>query len=67
MTDYSYQNGKFADKDSLPPGDPQKVIKGSDFEPEFENIETAVNSKTNSANPVITGTLQGGTIDGGTF
>jgi hypothetical protein len=67
MTDYNYQNGKFADKDTLPPGDPQKVIKGSDFEPEFGAIETAVNSKPNAANPVITGTLQGGTIDGGTF
>ena len=67
MTDYNYTDGKFGDKDTLPPGDPQKVIRGSDFETEFPNIEAAVNSKTNSANPVITGTLSGGIIDGGTF
>ena len=67
MSEYNYQNGKFSGKDTLPPGDTQKVIRGSDFEPEFVNIETAVNSKANSANPVITGTVSGGTIDGGTF
>ena len=67
MSDYTYQNGFFADKDSLPPGDPQKVVKGAYYEKEFQAIETAVNSKANAANPVITGTLQGGTINGGTF
>lgn len=67
MADYNYQNGKFGDKDSLPQGDPQKVIRGSDFEQEFPAIENAVNSKMNSANPVMTGTLSGGIIDGGTF
>ena len=67
MTDYVYQNGKFSGKDTLPPGDPQKFIKGADYEPEFAGIEAAVNSKVNIANPVITGTLSGGIIDGGTF
>jgi hypothetical protein len=67
MSDYNYQNGKFSDKDSLPPGDPQKTIFGQDFEDEFPNIEVAVNSKLNIANPVFTGTMQGGIIDGGTY
>ena len=67
MSNYDYQNGKFSDKDALPPGDPQKVIRGQDFEDEFPAIETAVNSKVNTANPAITGTLTGGTIDVGVF
>lgn len=67
MSDYNYQNGKFSDKDLLPPGDQNKVIRGQDFEDEFPNIEVAVNSKLNTANPTFTGTLNGGTINGGTF
>jgi hypothetical protein len=62
MTDYNYQTGKFSDKDSLPPGDPNKIVRGQDFEDEFPDIETAVNSKLNSANPIFTGILQGPTI-----
>lgn len=67
MAEYNYQNGKFSDKDALPPGDPAKIIKGQDFEDEFPEIETAVNSKLNTANPAFTGTMSGGIIDGGTF
>ena len=67
MSNYTYQTGKFINKDTLPPGDPNKVVKGADFEPEFTSIQTAVNSKLNSSDPVITGTLSGGVIDGGTF
>ena len=67
MTDYNYQNGKFSDKDSLPPGDPAKIIRGQDFEDEFPNVEDAVNSKLNTANPAFTGIMSGGTIYGGTY
>ena len=78
MSDYNYNNGKFSNKDTLLSGDPDKAIKGSDFEVEFANIETAIASKLNSANPVFTGTmtgtsitisgeLQAGLIDGGTY
>jgi hypothetical protein len=67
MSDYSYQTGKFSDKDLLQPGDPNKTIYGADFEPEFLNIQTAVNSKLNIANPTFTGTMSGGTINGGTY
>ena len=62
MSDYNYQNGKFSGKDALPSGDPAKIIRGQDFEDEFPDIETAVNSKLNSANPVFTGTLTGPVI-----
>ena len=78
MSNYNYQNGKFSDKDTLPPGDPNKTIRGQDFEDEFPDIEIAVNSKLNTANPVfsgimtgpvitITGTMTAGLVDGGTF
>ena len=68
----------FADKDSLPSGDPAKIIKGSEFTVEFNNIATAVASKANTDSPTFTGTvtiadlnfigtLETGTIDGGTY
>ena len=78
MANYDYQTGFFGNKDALPSGDPNKIIKGSDFEGEFPEIETAVNSKLNIANPSFTGTMTGGSatltgtltanlIDGGTY
>ena len=68
----------FGDKDSLPSGDPAKIIKGSEFTVEFNNIATAVASKANTDSPTFTGTvtiadlnfigtLSTGTIDGGTY
>jgi len=68
----------FGDKDSLPSGDPAKIIKGSEFTVEFNNIATAVTSKANTDSPTFTGTvtitdlnfigtLETGTIDGGTY
>ena len=68
----------FGDKDSLPSGDPAKIIKGAEFTVEFNNIETAVTSKADTDSPTFTGTvtiadlnfvgtLETGTIDGGTY
>jgi len=45
----------FAAKDSLPSGDAAKVIKGAEFEDEFDAIATAVNSKADTASPTFTG------------
>jgi hypothetical protein len=67
MADYNYSIGKFGNKDALPPGDPQKIVRGSDFEEEFPDISTAVNSKLNSNNPTFTGNMLGGTIICGTY
>lgn len=47
----------FGDKDSLPANDPAKIIKGSEFTTEFNNLVTAVNSKSNSLSPTFTGTV----------
>lgn len=46
MSNYS-KSTDFASKDTLSPGDPNKVVKGTEIDAEFEAIETAVNSKIN--------------------
>jgi hypothetical protein len=77
MSDYT-KTTNFATKDSLTTGDPAKIVKGVEINTEFNNIQTAVNSKANSASPaftgtmtassvVVSGTLTAGTITGGTF
>ena len=68
----------FASKDALPSGNPAKIIRGTDFSAQFNNIATAVASKANTDSPTLTGvvtisdlnfvgTLDSGTIDGGTY
>ncbi len=77
MSNYT-KTTNFATKDSLTSGDPAKIVKGTEINTEFNNIQTAVNSKSNSASPAFTGTmtavtvnvsgtLTAGTITGGTF
>jgi len=56
MSNYNITTS-FGDKDSLPSGNPQKVVKGSEFTTEFTNIKTAVNSKADSAGDTFTGTV----------
>ena len=66
----------FSAKDSLASGNTAKIIRGSEFSVEFDNIETAVNSKSDLASPTFTGTVTiptlavttiTGTISGGTY
>jgi hypothetical protein len=77
MSNYT-KTTDFAAKDSLPSGDAGKVIKGTEFETEFDDIATAVATKADLASPTFTGTvvipamiligtLATGTIDGGTY
>ena len=56
MSNYT-KTTDFASKDSLPSGDSGKVIKGTEFEVEFDAISTAIASKANAASPAITGTI----------
>jgi len=64
MTDYT-KTTDFTSKDSLPSGDSGKIIRGAEFGTEFDNIETAVNSKSNKENPSFTGNITvTGTVDG---
>ena len=56
MTDYA-KTTDFQAKDALPSGDANKVVKGTEFEAEFDNIVTAVASKANKASPTFTGVV----------
>ena len=46
----------FAAKDTLPGGDTNKVVRGSEFETEFDAISTAIATKADTAGPTFTGT-----------
>jgi hypothetical protein len=56
----------FTSKDSLPTGDPLKVVKGTEIDVEFNNIATAVTSKADSASPTFSGTPFAPTASPGT-
>ena len=76
MTDY-VKSTDFTAKDSLVSGNPLKIVRGAEFDVEFNNIAVAIASKSNSANPIFTGLVTcvdltafgtiTGTIDGGTY
>lgn len=53
----------FAAKDTLPGGDTNKVIRGSEFETEFDAISTAIATKSDTAGPTFTGTVTIPTVD----
>ena len=68
----------FAAKDALVSGNPAKVIKGGEVGAEFDAIQVAVATKSDSASPTFTGTatfdnltatgaITLSTIDGGTY
>ena len=77
MSNYT-KTTNFTAKDTLPSGDSGKIIRGSEFDTEFDAIETASATKADLASPTctgtvtipalaFTGTLSTGTIDGGTY
>ena len=77
MSNYT-KSTNFTAKDSLPSGDSGKIIRGSEFDTEFDALATAVTSKADLVSPTftgtvtipnltLTGTLSTGTIDGGTY
>jgi hypothetical protein len=59
MSNYT-KTTNFATKDNLSPGNPLKIVKGTEIDTEFNNIATAVATKTDNASAAITG----GTITG---
>jgi len=70
MSNYT-KTTNFASKDNLSPGNPLKIVKGTEIDTEFNNIQTAVGTKTdNSAAAITGGTIVGITdlavADGGT-
>lgn len=46
----------FAAKDTLVSGDPNKIVKGTEINTEFANIQTAIGSKADLNSPTFTGT-----------
>jgi|TARA_B110000908_G_C9828983_1_gene260510 hypothetical protein len=77
MSNYT-KTTNFAAKDALTTGDPNKIVKGSEIDTEYNNIATASASKANTASPTFTGivtaptvnivgTLTAGTITGGSY
>lgn len=62
MSNYT-KTTNFATKDSLASGNPAKIVKGSEINTEFDNLQTAVNSKANSASPTFTGTISAATVN----
>ena len=70
MSNYT-KTTNFATKDNLSPGNPLKIVKGAEIDTEYNNIATAVATKTdNSAAAITGGTITGITdlavADGGT-
>jgi hypothetical protein len=65
MTDYVKATNFFV-KDSLLVGNPDKIVKGSEIDTEFNNIATAVSSKANYASPNLTGLPTAPTATAGT-
>jgi hypothetical protein len=65
MTAYT-KTTNFLVKDSLPTGDAGKIIKGSEFDTEFNNLQTAINSKANIISPTFTGVPTAPTAIAGT-
>ena len=60
MTDYT-KTTNFTAKDALNTGDPLKLIKGSYFDTEFDNIATAITSKYSSTSVASQAQAEAGT------
>jgi len=54
MSNYT-KSTNFATKDNLTPGDPLKVVRGTEIDTEYNNIATAIATKTDNASAAITG------------
>jgi hypothetical protein len=65
MVDYVKATNFFV-KDSLLVGNPDKIVKGSEIDTEYNNIATAVASKANYASPNLTGLPTAPTAAAGT-
>jgi hypothetical protein len=55
----------FATKDTLPTGDSNKIVKGTEIDNEFNSISGAISSKADIASPTFTGTPAGPTAAAG--
>lgn len=72
MSNYQYPQAgdiTFGTRDGLAPGNPEKVVKGSQLDTEFNALVIANTSKLDkaAASGDFTGLIDGGTVDGGIF
>ena len=65
MSDYTKATN-FAQKDGLSSGDPNKIIKGSEIDAEYNAIASAITSKSDLNGPTFTGTPAAPTASTGT-
>lgn len=65
MSDYA-KSTNFTTKDTLPTGNSQKIVKGTELDIEFTNIASAITSKANADSPTFTGTPVAPTASAGT-
>lgn len=65
MSEY-VKSTNFTSKDSLAVGNPLKIIKGAEFDTEFNNIATAVATKADINSPALTGVPTAPTAVAGT-
>ena len=56
MSDYT-KSTNFATKDALSSGNPLKIVKGTEIDTEFNNIQTSIATKANLASPTFSGTV----------
>ena len=54
MSDYT-KSTNFATKDNLSSGNPLKIVKGTEIDTEFNNIQTAIATKADLTSPTFTG------------
>lgn len=55
MANYT-KTTNFTAKDSLSSGNPLKIVRGTEFDVEFNNVATAIQTKADLASPALTGT-----------
>ena len=60
MSNYT-KTTNFAAKDALSSGDPNKIVKGTEIDAEYNNIATASATKADIAGPTFTGTVTAAT------
>jgi len=56
VSDYT-KSTNFATKDNLSSGNPLKIVKGTEIDTEFNNLQTAIATKADSTSPTFTGTV----------
>lgn len=65
MSDYS-KSTNFTTKDTLPTGNSQKIVKGTELDIEFTAISSAIASKADVSSPALLGTPTSPTASAGT-